>query len=82
MEYGKYGHYIKTMALKTNSGMGLAKIAAGIPPVATVQASVNNPGLALPAFMIQGVRSDSHIPQALMNVYLSIANIDLSNFRI
>lgn len=70
------------MALKTVSGMALAKMSAGIPPVATVQASVINPGLALPAFMIQGVRSDSHIPQALMNVYLGIANIDSTSFRI
>ena len=70
------------MAIPVSSGMTNAKLSAGIPPLATVQASVINTGLALPAFMIQGVRSDSHIPQALMNVYLAIANIDTTHFQI
>lgn len=68
--------------LKYGTGVGNAKLSAGIPAMATVQASVLNPGTAITGFMKQGVDPSNYIPQALMNVYLSIANIDLSSTRV
>jgi hypothetical protein len=82
VEYGGYGHYIKTMSQAISSGVGNAKLSAGIPALATVTASVLNPGLALPAVMIPGVRADSHVPQAFMNIYAAIAALDQTQLRI
>lgn len=67
--------------MKFSAGVGNAKLTAGIPPVATVTASVLNPGTAITGFMKQGVLPGNYIPQAMMNVYAGIASIDLSSTR-
>ncbi len=68
--------------IRFNSGIANAKLTAGIPLMSTVQASVLNPGAALPPFMVQGVRPENYIPQALMNVYVAIDNASVSSIRV
>ncbi len=68
--------------IKFSTGVGPAKLTAAIPLEAAVFASVAAPGAALPSFMTPGVRSDSHTPQALMNVYLGIVNAEIYINRI
>lgn len=81
MEYGKYGHYIDSM-IKFSSGVANAKLSAGIPPMATVVASILNTGTPITGFMKQGVDAGNYVPQAMMNVYMAIANIDLTSIRV
>lgn len=80
MEYSGCGHYIDSM-IKFSAGVANAKISAGIPPVATVAASILNNGTAITGFMKQGVDPSNYVPQAMMNVYMAIANIDLTSTR-
>lgn len=68
--------------IKFSAGVANAKLSAGIPSMATAQASVLNPGTAITGFMKQGVQPGNYVPQALFNIYLEIATIDSSSIRV